>query len=168
MIDRSRKLASPFGGPALLRRYYKYVPLTDRYVPYASLAWAVFRVDPAARGPAAGPFGLSFLFTKPAVVVASVRYFRAVHLRAEAFTDDEDEAKRVTEQLNALLNFFRSAEGAAAGNGQDPDLKKLLDSLKAHQSGDRAILTAAAPVPFIRKALTGPPEANGLGPLLPK
>jgi hypothetical protein len=102
------------------------------------------------------------------VVVASVRYFRAVHLRAEAFTDDEDEAKRVTEQLNALLNFFRSAEGAAAGNGQDPDLKKLLDSLKAHQSGDRAILTAAAPVPFIRKALTGPPEANGLGPLLPK
>ena len=33
MVDRSRKLASPFGGPALLRKYYKFVPLTNRYVP---------------------------------------------------------------------------------------------------------------------------------------
>ena len=36
IVDRSRKVASPFGGPALLRRYYKYVPL-------ASLGWAVFQ-----------------------------------------------------------------------------------------------------------------------------
>jgi len=39
IVDRSRKLASPFGGPALLRRYYKYVPL-------ASLGWAIFTVAP--------------------------------------------------------------------------------------------------------------------------
>ena len=39
IVDRSRKVASPFGGPALLRRYYKYVPL-------ASLGWAIFSVDP--------------------------------------------------------------------------------------------------------------------------
>src|SRR6266699_2917960 len=39
IIDRSRKLASPFGGPALLRQFYKHVPLT-------SLAWAVLKVDP--------------------------------------------------------------------------------------------------------------------------
>src|SRR5438874_11731400 len=38
IIDRSRKLASPFGGPALLRQFYKHVPLT-------SLAWAVLRVE---------------------------------------------------------------------------------------------------------------------------
>src|SRR5437764_635209 len=39
IIDRSRKLASPFGGPALLRRFYKHVPI-------ASLAWGIFRLNP--------------------------------------------------------------------------------------------------------------------------
>src|SRR5439155_444708 len=40
IIERSRKLASPFGGPALLRQFYKHVPLT-------SLAWAVVRMNPS-------------------------------------------------------------------------------------------------------------------------
>ena len=66
IIDRSRKLASPFGGPSLLRQHYKHVPL-------ASLAWAIFRVQPSSE-PLTGPSGISFLFTKPAEVVASVRY----------------------------------------------------------------------------------------------
>src|SRR5258708_38491370 len=34
IVDRSRRLASPFGGPALLRRYYKHVQL-------ANPVWAV-------------------------------------------------------------------------------------------------------------------------------
>ena len=42
MVDRSRRLASPFGGPALLRRYYKRVQL-------ASPVWMVARVEPLAR-----------------------------------------------------------------------------------------------------------------------
>ena len=41
MVDRSRRLASPFGGPALLRRYYKRVQL-------ASPLWIVARVEPSA------------------------------------------------------------------------------------------------------------------------
>src|SRR6266568_1446411 len=36
VIDRSRKVASPFGGPALLRQYY-------RHVPFASLGWPFAR-----------------------------------------------------------------------------------------------------------------------------
>ena len=44
IIDRSRKLASPFGGPALLRQFYKYVP----QLPLPSLGWAIFKVDPSA------------------------------------------------------------------------------------------------------------------------
>ena len=47
IIERSRKLASPFGGPALLRKFYKYIPFTNRYVPYAGLGWAIFKVAPA-------------------------------------------------------------------------------------------------------------------------
>src|SRR5258708_937770 len=46
IIDRSRKVASPFGGPALLRQSYKHVPLT-------SLAWAIFRLNPTNAGPSA-------------------------------------------------------------------------------------------------------------------
>ena len=41
IIDRSKRLASPFGGPSLLRQYYKHVQL-------ASLAWVVARVDPSS------------------------------------------------------------------------------------------------------------------------
>src|SRR5579863_1670307 len=41
MVDRSRRLASPFGGPALLRRYYKRVQL-------ASPVWLVAHIDPSS------------------------------------------------------------------------------------------------------------------------
>src|SRR5579872_5647072 len=73
IIDRSRKLASPFGGPALLRQYYKNVP-------FASLGWAVFKIQSPGDVSASGPVGWSFLFSKPATIVASVRYLGAVHL----------------------------------------------------------------------------------------
>ena len=39
VVVRSRKRASPFGGPSFLRSYY-------RRVPFASLAWVIARVDP--------------------------------------------------------------------------------------------------------------------------
>src|SRR5271167_433544 len=58
MVDRSKRLASPFGGPSLLRQYYKHVQL-------ASLAWVVARVDPSS--PRSG--GLSTVFTSPATLV---------------------------------------------------------------------------------------------------
>jgi hypothetical protein len=160
IIDRSRKLASPFGGPSLLRKYYKYVPFTERYVPYASLAWSVFRVDPAAGGAGAGPFGLSFLFSKPAVIVASVDRVATVSFQAEAFTDDEDEAKHVVGQVNAFLAMSRAAEAAVGKAGPDPDIKEIFQSLQIKQNGDRAILTAKIPPSLIQKLLTGPANNN--------
>ena len=82
MIDRSKRLASPFGGPSLLRQYYKHVQ-------FASLVWAVARIDPSS--PAAG--GWNSVFASPATLVVSGSYLSplhlradAVHLRAEAFT----------------------------------------------------------------------------------
>jgi len=162
MIDRSRKLASPFGGPSLLRKYYKYVPFSERYVPFASLAWSVFRVDPSAEKAGAGPFGLAFLFSKPAVVVASVRHFGAVRFRAEAFTDDEDEAKRVADQVNTFLTLFHSAETTVGKAGPDPDIKQIFESLEVKQHGERTALTANIPAAFIQKLLTGPPDGESL------
>jgi hypothetical protein len=162
IIDRSRKLASPFGGPALLRKYYKYVPITNRYVPYAGLAWAIFPVE-ASSGPSARSPDLSFLFTKPAVIVASARAFQGLHVRTEAFTASEEDAKQTAGKINTFLSVFRSADAASTKKGPDPDVKQFFDSLDLKQSGSRVLLSANAPLAFIRKALA-PPFAEPLAP----
>jgi hypothetical protein len=148
IIDRSRKLASPFGGPALLRHYYKYVPI-------ASLGWAIFKVDPADGSPSRST--LSFLFSKPATVVASARYLGRVHFRAEAFTDSNDEAQRLTEHLDTFLQLFHAAEGTVSTPGNDPDVRAFFEGLKVQQHDNRTVLTAAIPPGFIRKAVAAPP-----------
>ena len=83
MVDRSRRLASPFAGPAFLRRYYKRVQL-------ASPVWAVARIEPSVP-----EFeGWSTIFPKSADLVISASYnplhlplrSGVLHLRAEAWT----------------------------------------------------------------------------------
>ena len=153
MIDRSRKLASPFGGPWLLRRFYRKVPL-------ASLSFAILRVKPTEMSSLGGLGSWSLLFPKPAVAVISARYLRALHLRAEAFTDSEADARAITEKTAAFLSLFHAAEGSVGAHGTDADVKMFFDSLKVEQSGDRAILTAAVPPGFIRKALSEAPPST--------
>jgi len=149
MIDRSRKMASPFGGPALLRQSYKRVPL-------ASLAWIIFKVDPSASY--SGP--LDFILPPSAVVVGSVRYLGKVHFKAEAFTASEDDAKRLTEQLTAFLKIFQSMDITVPAQGSDPDIKQLFDNLKVEQHKDRAVLTTIVPPGFIHKMLAEPPKPS--------
>ncbi len=152
MVDRARKLASPFAGPALLRQYYKHVPL-------ASLAWVIARVEPG--GPSfAGPVGgWAMLFSKPAEVVISARYIRALHLKAEAFTDSDEDAQKVTEKVGTFLSLFHAAETSVGTQGTDPDVKSFFESLKIEQNRDRAVLTAILPPGFFRKALAEAPQA---------
>jgi hypothetical protein len=151
MLDRSRKLASPFGGPWLLRKFYRKVPL-------ASLCFAILRVQPAEMSSLGGLGSWGLLFPKPAVAVISARYLRALHLRAEAFTDSEKDAQAITEKTAAFLSIFHAAESSVGTQGTDADVKTFFDSLKVEQSGDRAILTATVPPGFILKVLKeGPP-----------
>ncbi len=152
MIDRSRKLASPFGGPAFLRQYYKRIPIANRYVPFSNLGWAIFQCDPAGTGFAEQ---LSFLFSKPAVVIVSAHYLEGVQLKAEAFTGSDDEARQVTEKLNTFLTLFHSAEISLPGQSSDADVKQFFDSLKVVQNNDRAVLTAKLTPAFIKKAVQG-------------
>ncbi len=152
VIDRSRKLASPFGGPKLLRKFYREVPL-------ASLSFAILRVQPAAMTSLGGLGSWSLLFPKPAFAVISARYFTALHLRAEAFTDSDADAQAITEKTAAFLSLFHAAEGSVGAQGTDTDVKTFFDSLKVEQAGDRAVLTATVPRGFIRKVLTeAPPD----------
>jgi hypothetical protein len=153
IIDRSRKLASPFGGPAFLRQYYKYVPSN---LPVPTLAWAIVRVENGDRRFPLANGIWSLLIPGHAVVVVSARFLTALHLRAEAFTNSEDDARRVSEQVNTFLSIFHAAENSAAG-GTDPDVKQFFDSLKVEQHDDRALLTANLSPGFVKKVFTEPP-----------
>jgi len=157
IVDRSKRLASPFGGPALLRQYYKHVQL-------ASLAWVVARVDPSAPGAA----GWSTVFTKPATIVISGSYLsplhlrvNAVHLRAEAFTQSPDEARAITDKVSLFVALTHSAETSVGIHGTDADVKAFFDSLKIKQDSDRVVLTASMPFGFLRKMLSeSAPDLN--------
>jgi hypothetical protein len=149
IVDRSRRLASPFGGPALLRRYYKRVQ-------FASPVWIVAHVQPSA--PEFGGWGA--VFPKPADVVISASYNPlhlplrpgSLHLRAEALTGSPDEARGIAEKMNVFLTVFHAAEAGAQGN--DPDVKAAFDSLQVHQDGERAVLSATIPPGFLHKIFT--------------
>ncbi len=157
MIDRSKRLASPFGGPALLRQYYKHVQL-------ASLAWVVARIDPSS--PAAS--GWNSVFTKPSTLVISGSALnplhpmaQAVHLRAEAFTESPDEARSVADKANVFLAMTHAAETSVGIHGTDVDVKALFDSIQIKQEGDHVVLTAAMPFAFLHKMLSGStPESS--------
>jgi hypothetical protein len=151
ILDRSRKLASPFGGPQFLRQYYKKVP-------FASLSWAILRVNPSQPGSLGGLSGWALLFPKPAILVVSGRYLRALHLRAEAFAQSEADARDITDKAGTFLNLFHSAEVNIGTTGPDVDVRAFFDSLKVERSGDRAIFTATVPPGFIRKVLTEAPS----------
>jgi len=154
MIDRSRRLASPFGGPALLRRYYKRVQL-------ASPVWAVARVEPSA--PEFG--GWSEVFAKPADMVISASYnplhlplrTGALHLRAEAWAGSAADARNITDKITVFLAMFHSAEVSVGSAGSDADVRALLDSLQVRQEDSRAVLYATLPTSVFRKFVESPP-----------
>src|ERR1700722_17662748 len=107
IVDRSRRLASPFGGPALLRRYYKRVQL-------ASPIWMVAHIDP--HSPEFD--GWRDIFSSPADVVISASYnplhlplrTGALHLRAEAWAGNNEDARNITDKITAYLSMFHAAE----------------------------------------------------------
>jgi hypothetical protein len=150
VVDRSRRLASPFGGPALLRRYYKRVQ-------FASPLWLVARVEPS--NPEFG--GWSDVFSKPADFVISAGYnplrlplrSGALHLRAEALAANADDARGIADKLSTYLTIFHSAEGSVGGSGTDADVKAVFESVQVHQEGDRATLNASIPPGFLKKML---------------
>jgi hypothetical protein len=148
MVDRSRRLASPFGGPAFLRKYYKRVQL-------ASPVWLVARVEPSAPGFESW----SAIFPKTADLVISASYnplhlllhSGVLNLRAEASTGSADDARAITDKANVFLAMFRSAEISVGSAGTDADVKAFFESLQVRQEGSRAVLSAVLPSGVFRK-----------------
>jgi hypothetical protein len=170
IVDRARRLASPFGGPSFLRKYYKRVQ-------FASPVWMVARIQPSAP-----QFrGWNVVFPKPADLVISASYnplhlplrSGALHLRAEALTGSPDDARTTAEQLNVFLGLFHSAETSVGSRGNDPEVKAFFDSLQVRQEADRTILTANVPFGFLHKMfapeeLASPPLPFSSQPSPPK
>jgi hypothetical protein len=167
MVDRSKRLASPFGGPALLRQFYKHVQ-------FSSLAWVVARIESSPSG--GGAWGA--LFAAPATVVVSGTYRSplhltadAVHLRAEAFTGNSEEARAIIDKVNVLVALTHAGETAVGMHGTDPDVKSFFESIEVKQEGDRAVLNAALPFGFLRKMLAEsgpePTEPSSTSPATP-
>jgi hypothetical protein len=160
MIDRSRRLASPFGGPAFLRKYYKHVQL-------ASPIWLIARVEPSAP-----EFeGWSSVFAKPADLVVSISYnplhlplrAGALHLRAEAWASSDADARNIADKLNVFLSMFHSAEASVGSPGSDADVKAAFDSFQVRQVENRAVLSATVPTTFFHKLLDSPEQIPALG-----
>lgn len=154
IVDRWRRLASPFGGPALLRRYYKRVQ-------FSSPVWMVAHFEPSS-----SEFGgWNDFLPHPAdlVISASANPLRlplrpgAIHLRAEALTASADDARAITERLSVFVAMFHSAEISLGGRRSDPDVKSVFDSLQIRQENDRAVLSATIPPGFLKKLLSESP-----------
>jgi len=153
MVDRSRRLASPFGGPALLRRYFRRVQL-------ASPIWIVAHVEPSAPEFS----GWSSVFAQPADLIISASYnplhlplhTGGLHLRAEAWAGNNDGARALADKASAFLASFRSAETSAGITGSDADMKAVFDSVEVRQEGTRAVLSATLPTNVFRKLVESP------------
>ena len=124
------------------------------------------RVDPAAPG-----FdGWSMVFPKPADLVVSASYnplhlpLRAgvLHLRAEAWALNDDDAHDISDKLSVFLAMFHSAEASVGSLGNDPDIKAFFDSLQIRLQDNRVVLLAAIPTEVIRKLAESPSEIPAL------
>jgi hypothetical protein len=154
MIDRYKEIALPFGGPTLVRDYY-------RHIPFGTLAWSIARISASSPGRNGGlvllPGGFDLFFPPGTVIVGSVRYLTDVQVKAEAFTSGQDEARRITEQADAFLNIFHGLQSTMEQQAPDKDVKAFFDSLKIQQEDSRAVLTATVPQGFLKKVLEEPP-----------
>lgn len=161
IVDRSHKLASPFGGPALLRQYYKSLPVVSKTLPVLRLAWFIGKVQPSSE---LGSW--SMLFQKPSPLVVSAYYpvySPSLHVRAEAYPGNEDDAQSLADKVSTFLSLFHAAEASVGTGGTDPDVKAFFDSLSVERQGNRAVLTASIPPGFLKKVVAEPqPELPAL------
>ncbi len=152
MIDRYRASALPFGGPGLVRGYYKYVPI-------GSLAWSILHTTTA--GEHSSPFlpgNISLFVPANTTIVTSARALTSVHVKAELFTQSEADARKFKTQMDLFLTLFKSIEANVQASGNDKDVKSAFDDVKIEQNGTRASLTAVIPFDFFKKLLAETPS----------
>lgn len=153
IADQYDKSALPFGGPELVRDFYSEVP-------FGSLAWFISDVPlKNSNIPSSWAPQLVSQFLGGGVLVASLRYTSAIHLRADSFVSG-DKAKDVADHLNNLLAIYRRFDDSTHPDVTNPDLKAALDSIKIESQSDRVSLTATLPRELAAKLFEAPVEAE--------
>ncbi len=160
MIDKYRAAAWPGAGPALVRDHYRQVPV-------ASVAWAMAQLPAQESHPlvlALPGFGMPARSLAGSTIVASARYLGALHLRVEALTQSDDNARQLLDTIKTFFALIKSADLSTSQGGADADVKAFFDSLKVEAHGSRVALTASIPQGFIRKALAPAPSPPPVNP----
>ena len=68
-------------------------------------------------------------------IVASARYLGALHLRIEALTQSDDNARQLLETVKTFFALIKSADLSTTQGGSDADVKAFFDSLKVEAHG---------------------------------
>ncbi len=158
IIDRYRASALPFGGPQLVRDYYKHVPL-------GSVLWSILHTTTA--GEHSSPFlpgNISLFVPANTTIVTSARALKSVHVKADLFAQNDADAEKFKNQMDVFLSIFKSVESSVQPSGNDKDVKALFDNIKVEQSGARATVSAVIPFDFFKKMLAETPAEVGPQP----
>jgi hypothetical protein len=166
IIDRFKKVALPFGGPPLVREYYRKIPL-------GSLLWAIARLPASSNWPNATssftlPGGIDVGLPGDCDVVVSLRMLTTIHARADFYTQSAQAARQFTEQTSTFLAVFRGIQASTTSGSGDADVKAVFDSIKVSQSDNRAEITATIPPSFLRKLVAQPTRDAVQGDTAPK
>jgi len=86
----------------------------------------------------------------------------ALHLRAEAWALNDEDAQTIADKVNVFLTMFHSAEASVGSTGSDADVRAFFDSLQVRQIDNRAVLQAALPTEVIRKLADSPSQIESL------
>jgi hypothetical protein len=154
IIDRFKEVALPFGGPSLVRNYYRKIPL-------GSLLWAIAHLPASTGWPNSAssftlPGGIDVGLPGDCDVVVSLRMLTTIHARADFYTQSVQAARQFTEQTSTFLAVFRGVQASTTSGSGDADVKAVFDSIQITQKEDRAELTATIPPSFLRKLVAKP------------
>ena len=120
-------------------------------------------------GASVQPLGFSLLSSSvtPVAMVGSVRYLGKISVENQAFTRDDADAIRLSEDWNRTRDVIVSALLPSQASGQDisavpvsADLHGILMSSKVEAHGNRVVVTAIVPPGLLKTLLaTGQPAA---------
>lgn len=156
IVDRHKKLALPFGGPALVSKYYAHVPI-------GSQVWALMEIPPAPKDPRAArsltlPGGFDIFVPSSSTMVASVRALTSIQARAVFYTQSEDDARHFADQATTFLGVLKTLQPNSSASDKDQDMRKVLDDIHVEQKEERAILTVELPISVLKKVFSQTPE----------
>lgn len=157
ILDHFRSSVLPFSGPSLLTKYYSKVPLL-------SPAWAIGRVGGTNHAEGLSLFGFHLPIASGSVLVGSLRWTGALHLKVEDIAPDAGAAENSAGTARSAVALLEAVVDGLPKKS-NPGLRELVQSARIEQHGNHATLTATVPDSVMTKLLQTPnsfsPPASG-------